>query len=472
MHFKKTNREAYTNFLRAKYEAYTGATTVRSYPYYLLIDPADICQLRCPTCPTGQDNENRRAKSTAAPHRGSRAVMGPELFNQLIEEVGPYLFHLMLYNWGEPLLNPLIAEFIKKAHAYNIETAMHTNLSLKLSEQRIDELLSSGLDNLTASIDGFSQEVYQIHRVAGNMDLIKKNLEALVSARDRLGLKTQIVYKMLVFGHNEHEIPAAREYCKEIGVGFAHEDGAVPDPSWMTKARLKTLPKGLGFREGEQDKNILASTIEPPPPEEPIDLAVEQARLDVLFPPERKGKGKDPSFCSWHYGYSVVTAGGPVAPCCATGDESADFGRVSPGVNSFADVWNNDRFRHARGALAGADLSETADIKTICEPCRFPRFVQQLYSIHDPRVIAKFHSQFNQKEPAMEEGFRLLTQSRYGFLARRKLRRGKFDAGIIRGGIGNEQNMSEFVKFYEQHLADEPAAQDPSSNSHDRNLAV
>src|SRR2546426_11539759 len=58
--FRKKNRSAYSNFLRAKYEAYTGAVEVTSYPYYLSIDPCDICQLRCPTCPTGIENERKK----------------------------------------------------------------------------------------------------------------------------------------------------------------------------------------------------------------------------------------------------------------------------------------------------------------------------------------------------------------------------------------------------------------------------
>jgi MoaA/NifB/PqqE/SkfB family radical SAM enzyme len=482
--FKKTNREAYTNFLRSKYEAYTGATTVRSYPYYLLIDPADICQLRCTTCPTGMDNEDRRSGSSGAPFRGTRSVMKPALFDALIEEAGPYLFFLMLYNWGEPLLNKSIHEFIKKANAYDIQTEIHTNLSLQLSERRIDELLSCGLDILTGSIDGFSQEAYQIHRVGGDIELIKKNLEALASARDRLGSNTQIIYKMLVFGHNEHEISAARQYAKDIGIGFTHEDAAVPDETWMSSARRKKLPKGFdkkmegdpsqdpnsvsgGERVKDRDSN-LAKTIDQPPAEEPVDLAKEQERLDILFP-DKKGKDKFPNFCSWHYGYSVVTAGGPVAPCCSTAKESDDFGRVSPGEIRFADVWNNEKFRRARGALAGADLSETTGIKTICEPCRFPRFVQQLYSIYDTKVFAAFHRQFSQTEPALEAAFRLLSRTRYGLRVRRRLRRGIFDPKmLVTAGTGSERKTSAFVNFYEQYLADEPTALDASPHGLDR----
>ncbi len=84
--FKKTNREAYANFLRAKYDAYTGASTVRSYPYYLCLDPCDICQLRCPTCPTGIENESRRrGESNLISYRGQRAMMTSELFDALLE---------------------------------------------------------------------------------------------------------------------------------------------------------------------------------------------------------------------------------------------------------------------------------------------------------------------------------------------------------------------------------------------------
>ena len=447
--FKKSNLEAYTNFLRAKYEAYTGATTVRSYPYYLLIDPADICQLRCTTCPTGMDNEVRRIRSSASGtlFRGTRSVMKPALFDTIIEEVGPYLFFLMLYNWGEPLLNKSIHEFIKKARAYDIETEIHTNLSLPLSERRIDELLSSGLDSLTASIDGFSQEVYQIHRVGGDMELIKKNLEALASARDRLGLNTRITYKMLVFAHNEHEIPAAEQYCKEIGVRFAYEDAAVPDASWMPKARREKLPKSFQKMMDE----------------EPADIAAERERRDILFP-DRSGNNTFPDYCSWHYGYSVVTAGGPVAPCCATPKASDDFGLVSPGETTFADVWNNETFRRVRGALAGADLSETAGVKTICEKCSFPKFVQQLYSFYDARVLSAFHRQFNQKEPTLEAAFQLLGKTRYGPAESSQLQEGKFHPMmLVTAGNGDERDMSEFVNFYKDFLADEPTALNASS---------
>ena len=468
--FGKKSRDAYMNFLRAKYEAYTGATTVRSYPYYLLIDPADVCNLRCTTCPTGMDNESRRQGDLTVLNRSQRTVMTPELFNSVIEELGPYLFFVMFYNWGEPLLNKHIHEFISKAKSYDIETEIHTNLSLKLSDQRIEEILGSGLDNLVCSIDGFTQEVYEIHRVGGNIDLIKRNLDQLVKTRDRLGASTQIVYKMLVFGHNEHQVQQAADYCKNIGVVFAHENAAVPDESWMSNERRENLPKTFSTTEvNDQTSLLLRLWINTFGKSVLLSrqlfkalkmrswkragLATEQERLDLLYP-DKKGMGEFPEFCSWHYGYSVLTAGGPVAPCCSTGKEADDFGQIVPGQTTFADVWNNEKYRRARGAAQG--IPGPGEGKTICEPCRFPRFVQHLYSIHDPRILATAHLKFNSEDPTVAEAFRLLSQPRYESSARALLQLGMFDPETFYSGAGDERQMTDFVDYYVQHLLAEP----------------
>src|SRR6185503_12493792 len=77
--FPKENLSAFLNFLRAKYEAYTRAQTVFSRPYYAMIDPCDVCQLRCPTCPTGIENEGRRSGNRLdTTYRTDRSTMKPE----------------------------------------------------------------------------------------------------------------------------------------------------------------------------------------------------------------------------------------------------------------------------------------------------------------------------------------------------------------------------------------------------------
>mgnify|MGYP003482112962 CR=1 FL=1 len=76
-------------------------------------------------------------------------------------------------------MNRRLHEFIRMASDRKNATELHSNLSLTLSDQRIDELLSAGLGSLVASVDAFSQQVYEIHRVGGNIG--KRPVEATTS---------------------------------------------------------------------------------------------------------------------------------------------------------------------------------------------------------------------------------------------------------------------------------------------------
>src|SRR5215831_18010103 len=87
--FQKTNRSAYANFLLSKYEMYRGEVSVKSNPYYLLVEPSDVCQLRCPTCVTGIENQSKRGDTLEKViFRNKRAVLNSELFDALMDELG------------------------------------------------------------------------------------------------------------------------------------------------------------------------------------------------------------------------------------------------------------------------------------------------------------------------------------------------------------------------------------------------
>jgi len=241
--FKKQNRSAFANFLHAKYEMFTEVIKVSTLPYYLCLDPSDKCQLRCPTCPTGIENESRRRKDVEPTlYRIDRKKLSVDLYDSLLDELGDNLFLLMLYNYGEPLLNPHLPEFIRAASDREIATETHSNLSLTLTDQRIDDLLTAGIDRLAASVDGFSQQAYEVHRVGGNVKLVHENLERLAKARDRLGLDTEIIYNFLIFKHNENEIEDARKFAQDIGIDFCPRDAVINDPSWLPSHREQEQP--------------------------------------------------------------------------------------------------------------------------------------------------------------------------------------------------------------------------------------
>jgi len=431
--FKKTQRSAYLNFLRAKYEMYTGQIHVKSYPYYLGMDPCDLCQLRCPTCPTGIENESKRSKSAdTLIFRNDRTRMTPSLFDALLDELGDYLFLILFYNYGEPLLNKNLPTFIKKANKLRIETEIHTNLSLPLSGQEIEDLLTSGLDHLAASIDGFSQETYQIHRVGGNLELVKSNLERLVTARERLGLKTGISYNFLVFSFNEHEIPAAQKYCQELGLDFNSRDAFMDNPEWLPSYRKQeqpwVVPKEARLRE---------------------ETSLGWSPLPAV------NESKSPSSCAWHYGFSVVSAGGQVAPCCPVAKEKDDFGTLIPGRVSFADIWNNDLYTKSRADFAGKEIEGLKEVQTVCTRCPYPKTIHHLYSLHDAKVITQFRKVFEGSDPVLNQAFDLFCRIRYG-ISMHEFNQGGFPP-LEQLFVGNESktDTAKFVEFFQKNLINE-----------------
>lgn len=433
--FRKTNRSAYVNFLRAKYETYTGQLDVRSYPYYLCLDPSDKCQLRCPTCPTGIENEGKRARATDAPvFRAKRHTLSEDLLGALLDELGEYLFLINFYNYGEPLLNRNLPSFIRRAAALDIDTEIHTNLSLTLSDQYIEDVLTAGLTYLQASIDGFSQESYQVHRVGGDLALVKKNLERFVAARNRLGLKTDISYNFLVFSFNEHEMADTRAYCENLGITFNARDAFVDNPEWLPSYR-----KGESPRIMPESAQLKKDT----PESWSLMPAVEASRC--------------PPACGWHHGYSVVTAGGSVTPCCAPARDRDDFGVVVPGVTRFADVWNNELFKVSRAAFA--NQATASALETICTSCPYPTFLQHLYSVHDAQVIAQFGAFFKNEDPVLGHAFDLLSRARTGFSAAELATRGSYaSAEQLFVGTENTLDTVEFVTFFEKALLNERTA--------------
>lgn len=427
--FHKQNRAAFTNFLRSKYEMFTAAEQVETLPYYITIDPSDTCQLLCPTCPTGIENESKKQKGIATTlYRADRKKLTPELFDSVLEELADKLFLILFYNYGEPLLNLRLHQYIAKASANDIATELHSNLSLKLSDERIEQLLSAGVGRLSASIDGYSQQAYEVHRVGGDVSLVLDNLKRLAQTRDRLGLDTEIFYKFLVFRHNEHEIEEARKFAEDIGVQFISGDAFIHDQSWLPSHREGEVPY-----YSQRETDALVERWKSAGGREDYFFEHERHPYWNIIPKELETAL--PQACSWHYGYSVVTGGGPVAPCCAVSKDSDDFGIVVPGEVSFSDVWNNDHYTKARRAMAGKSTEALAHVDAVCTRCYFPKLVHHLYNSHDYLVAQRFFEVFGASEPEMTKAFALLGD-----------------------GYGST-DAAGFIAHYEQHLSGKEAPQ-------------
>lgn len=373
MQFHKNTRSAFINFLRTKFARLNGDTFLRATPYHLYLDPSSCCPLRCQICVDPADPSKRRRTST---------LMSPVLYDNLLDELGDNLFIISLYNWGEPLLNPNLTDFIKRAKQKNIYVDIHTSLNLELSDEALISLLQSGVDNFVVSIDGFSQEAYGRYRIGGVFDLARRNITRLTLLRDQLSLNTSITWKYLVFSFNEHEISLAENYCKSFGINFARSEAIID---------IKSHPDWLpSYRKGE---------INHPFGGWPITRVVS---------PELK-ISKHEASCAWHYCYSCVNADGTVSPCCAVDDTKYDFDKVIPTIKKFTDIWNGDQFRSARSLMSAVPEKSVNNKQLICANCPFP-ILKDLGDGIDQFIINRYRQLFGTSEPILAEAFERLAQ--------------------------------------------------------------
>ncbi len=316
---------AYLNWIRSNLELRRGASYIGARPLKLTVDPTNACQLRCALCPTGLHLHDRGTGQAS-----------PRLFESLLDQLGAYVFFMDFFNWGEPLLNSHLEDYIEMAAARGIVCGVSTNLSLPLSSARIRRLVTCGLHEITVSLDGASQETYATYRRGGRLDLVLDNMRHLVAEKSQLRLATPVItWQFLVFRFNEHEIEKARAMAAEIGVEIAFR------PPLVEVDRYPVRDKDPAAWRAANPKYQSA--------EEP--RAAEEGR------------------CAWHYMSAAVNWDGGIAPCCTLFEQRHDFGSVGPhGEVLYMQVQNNASYLAARDRMAG----RRGPSGVICERCPTP----------------------------------------------------------------------------------------------------
>jgi len=195
------------NMLLIKVQEWLRLGRIRGFPYRYILDPTNICNLRCPVCPTGL--------ATIGRERGS---MDFDRFQKITNQIARYAYRLELCNFGEPLLHPRIFDMINYAHQRKISVMLSSNLNF-FDQKMAEQTVTSGLDMLIVSVDGATQETYEKYRVGGNLSRVLSNARLLVEEKHRQRSQYPIVIiSMLINRHNEHQISEMRQIAKTLGV--------------------------------------------------------------------------------------------------------------------------------------------------------------------------------------------------------------------------------------------------------------
>ncbi|MCE2439665.1 MAG: radical SAM protein, partial [Candidatus Latescibacteria bacterium] len=177
-------------------------------PFVLMLEPTNVCNLKCPLCPSGNGEMTR-----------PRGTMEFENFRRIFEEQAKDLVLLMLWNQGEPFINKRLTDMVRLAKAHNVPTITSTNVHYIRSRSDAEDIVTSGLDEIVVSLDGATPESYVKYRVGGNFDRVLDGIRLLSTAKKTLNADHPVIHlQFIIFKHNETEIEAARNLARELGV--------------------------------------------------------------------------------------------------------------------------------------------------------------------------------------------------------------------------------------------------------------
>ena len=261
---------------------------------YLMIEPTNVCNLRCPVCPRGNSF-----------YENNQGFMSFQNFKKIVRPVKDLIENVNLWGFGEPFLAPDIMRMIDYAGENNIFVTIHTNANA-LNKKIMDRFRKNYHVKISFSIDGLTQKTYGYYRRGGNLKRVLDNLSYLVEIKKKYNLyRTEIVWQFLINRKNEHEVPGVKEAAKKIGVD---------------RLRLKTIGASKKYKEFI-----------------PINKKYQREKDDKIK--VKKCNFIDP-------GIPTVLWNGDVVACCQDYFRSHVMGNALE--ENLLNIWNNDKYRKFR----------------------------------------------------------------------------------------------------------------------------
>ena len=284
-----------------------------SWPINMMIELTNYCNLQCPVCPTGNGQLERRPQA-----------MELDLFERLMNEVGPYLTTAALFCWGEPLIHPRLSDVLRIASRHRVPVRLSTN-GQNLGDTRvIHALLDHPPAYVTIAIDGLTEETNSLYRVGADLQSARKGVQALAEAKRRKGTDLPVLHmRFIAMKHNQHEIPQVRAFAAQH------------------RFDLLTL-RSLSIIDGPEGAHR--------------ELVPDKQELRAYAYEGNERVSRSDFICQQPFIFPTVFADGTVVPCEQDFNGTASFGRLSEGV-SFQDIWFGKRARKIRKAIRDAPES-------------------------------------------------------------------------------------------------------------------
>lgn len=284
-------------------------------PYSLVVEPASVCNLNCTTCPAGLNHK------MCAP-----AILRMEDFKKTIDMIGEYLTFIQLWSWGEPFLNPDLAEMIAYARRRDIVVITSTNAHFLSDDENMIKLVHSGLNELILAVDGTTQAVYEQFRPGGDLNRILEGIQNLVRIRNNEGCTTPRLHmRMVINPYNEEQKDDFLRLAQEMGVDI------------VSYKKIDIGMGGLSGNDGLLPKN-----------------------KDFII---KSHNGNYPYKCVAFWGFPALSSSGHIGLCSLDSERRTDLGHIAD-MDDFKKTWNSGKAQKYRRAI-----KKNPDAFPFCREC-------------------------------------------------------------------------------------------------------
>jgi len=286
------------------------------------------CNLKCPICFHGQYYNTTYDKLNE--------VMSFDNFKIIWGKISARVSLADFVGQGETFLHPDIYRILD--YTGNVPLHIDTNGTIPINADRI---VGDRPSTLIFSVDGVDQRTYALYRINGSFDKVVENIKNIVNVkREKAANYPKIIFKYILFKHNEMYLPQARELAKELGVDDFRLESCISRSSLPIEITKKYLPCG------KNSKHRVAY----------IDYGNQRT-----IPPA----GADGAYCSNFLKTFSVLVDGSVGPCCANVFERR-LGNLF--CQSFEEIWMSPEYVQFRETAISNCYNDIA-----CRDCTLPR---------------------------------------------------------------------------------------------------
>ena len=296
-------------------------------PTKITVESGNVCNLRCPLCPTGQGDSSAQ-----------KGMLPYATFEKILDQLGKDLITLRLYNWGEPLLNKHIVKMCELAYARRVSVKLSSHLN-DLTPELAEGLLRAKVKKIYISADGATPESYAIYRRGGDWKVVMDNIRMLVAKKREMNAVLHARHLALPRVPPQRARGADRErLAAELGVELQLNKARTD----MGREIFETAEQAL-----ERDGHWLP----------------ESQRVSRLRPRAEDARSARPcARCRGRTRRSTGTA--RCSPAAASTARSTTTARSTS--SDFGEIWNGEMYTEARREIVGQ--SPTKD--TICKTCK------------------------------------------------------------------------------------------------------